>query len=662
MHRPLTEDEIRIMSEAGCEADDWTNVTVADGFDPERVRRTIFSGGIRLGRFTGNVTLPGGMVRQTGIYDAVLHQVEVGDEVLISKIDQYIANYIIEDRAVIYEVNSLIVSGESSFGNGVLAAVINEGGGREVMIIDHLSSHLAYMSAAYRFRPVLIDKLMKMKEDYCTSVRSCSGVIGNSARLLGCGPMKDVRIGAYARIEGAAKLENGTVNSCREDPASVGFGVVAENFIIAEGSKVTNGVILDHCYIGQSCELSKQYSAENSVFFANCAGFHGEACSIFAGPFTVTHHKSTLLIAALVSFLNAGSGSNQSNHMYKLGPNHQGIIERGSKTASDSYMLFPMHVGAFSVVMGRHYNNSDTSELPFSYLIEHDGESLLIPGVNLRSVGTVRDSRKWPRRDKRTCPSIDDKIIYHLLTPYTVQHIMRGQQKLKEIRDQAGHSSVKYFYNGVQITKSALEKGLVFYGLAVSRYLGNIVVNRLRECPMESPQQVLNSLRPVGTEGRGSWIDVSGLLVPQEVFERLLVDIEEGAVSSISQIDERIDQMYRSFPEYELSWVMARICEEQGKLLSELCIEDLILLIERWIGAVTELDLLRKADAQKEFAQSAKVGYAINGDIADRNEEYEILHGTSEDNDFIKDLQARLEAKQNTAGLLIRELRRISEG
>ena len=75
---------------------------------------------------------------------------------------------------------------------------------------------------------------------------------------------------------------------------------------------------------------------------------NGEACAIFAGPFTVSMHKSSLLIAGMYSFLNAGSGSNQSNHMYKLGPIHQGIVERGSKTTSDSYILWPARVGAFS--------------------------------------------------------------------------------------------------------------------------------------------------------------------------------------------------------------------------------------------------------------------------------------------------------------------------
>ena len=105
-------------------------------------------------------------------------------------------------------------------------------------------------------------------------------------------------------------------------------------------------------------------------------------------------HKSSLLIAGMFSFLNAGSGSNQSNHMYKLGPIHQGVVERGSKTTSDSYILWPAKVGAFSLIMGRHVNHPDTSGMPFSYLIEHGNRSYLVPGANLKSVGTIRDAQK----------------------------------------------------------------------------------------------------------------------------------------------------------------------------------------------------------------------------------------------------------------------------
>ena len=70
-------------------------------------------------------------------------------------------------------------------------------------------------------------------------------------------------------------------------------------------------------------------------------------------------------------------------------------------------VLWPAKVGAFSLVMGRHDSHQDTSNLPFSYLIEQQSTTMIMPGANLRSVGTQRDARKWPKRDARKDP---DKI------------------------------------------------------------------------------------------------------------------------------------------------------------------------------------------------------------------------------------------------------------
>ncbi len=233
-----------------------------------------------------------------------------------------------------------------------------------------------------------------------------------------------------------------------------------EHFIVCSGSIVTESTLIDKCFIGQGCVLGKHYSAENSLFFANCAGYHGEACSIFAGPYTVTHHKSTLLIAGIFSFMNAGSGSNQSNHMYKLGPIHQGIMERGSKTTSDSYLLWPARIGPFTLVMGRHYKNMDTSSLPFSYLIESNDESILVPGINLRSVGTIRDAQKWPKRDRRKDPVKIDQVNFNLLSPYTIRKMFEGRDLLRKIKSVAGEVSGSYTYNNMMIKGPSLERGI----------------------------------------------------------------------------------------------------------------------------------------------------------------------------------------------------------
>ena len=440
-YRKLNEEEIRQLIAHSCTADDWANIEVAQDFKTDYVYYTRFSGQVRLGVFEHEFTLAGGMKKHAGLYQTTLHNVTVGNHCCIENVKNYIANYEIGDYTFIENVDIILVDGRSKFGNGVEVAVLNETGGREVMMHDRLSAHQAYIMALYRHRPVLIERMKDIFEKYAEENASEVGYIGSHVTIVDSGYIKNVKVGDYCKIEGAGRLKNGSLNSNGEAPIHIGYGVVCDDFIISSGSSVEDGTTLTRCFIGQACHLGHNYSASDSLFFSNCQEENGEACAIFAGPFTVTHHKSTLLIAGMFSFMNAGSGSNQSNHMYKLGPIHQGALERGAKTTSDSYILWPAKVGAFSLVMGRHVNNADTSNLPFSYLIEQQNTTYLVPGVNLRSVGTIRDAQKWPKRDKRKDPNRLDQINYNLLSPYTIQKMMKGRDILKDLRRVSGETS-----------------------------------------------------------------------------------------------------------------------------------------------------------------------------------------------------------------------------
>jgi len=660
--RQLRPEERDHMTGQGCGCDDWSNVRVAEGFDCEKVRSTYFSGQVRLGVFEKKVSFAGGVEKSAGISNARIHNCTIGDNVFINQVTNYIANYVIEDEAVIDNIDLLVVDGASCFGNGVEAAVVNEAGGREVPIYDHLSSHLAYLMVFYRHRSEVVKKLKGMISEYCDSVRSSVGLIGKGSRLINCRTIKNVKVGANCTIEGIDRLENGSINSSQEQSVYIGPGVIAEDFICCGGSKVTNGTIINKCFVGQSSELAKQYSAENSVFFANCGGFHGEACSIFAGPYTVTHHKSTLLISGLFSFLNAGSGSNQSNHMYKLGPVHQGVVERGSKTTSDSYILWPAKVGAFTVVMGRHYRNSDTSNLPFSYLIEHEDESILVPGVNLRSVGTIRDARKWPKRDKRSGDQNLDFINFKLLSPYTVQKMLNGCKLLEDLKKTSGKTSDYFTYHSVKIKNSSLSKGIKLYHLAITKFLGNCLIKRLEGQEFKNVGELRAALLPESGTGRGQWVDLAGLFAPETIVENLLDDIENNSISTLEGVQETFKSMHETYRTYEWAWAAGVIEEQFGKAVEDMTAEDIIEIVKKWKSAVTELDHLLYDDARKEFSATAQTGYGIDGQEEIKHADFEAVRGRFEENSFVAEIKAHMVAKADLGDELIGRMERLIRG
>lgn len=600
-YRKLKASEISLLKSQMCSATDWDLIEVASDFTAENIRYVRFSGNIRLGSFRKVFDLPGGMKKHSGIYYATLHDVTVGDDCCIENVKNYIANYNIGKGTFIENVDIILTDCQSSFGNGVEVSVLNETGGQEVIIYDSLSAQTACIMAMYRHRPEMISRLKSMIKTYVASVTSSVGHIGEDVVIADAGYIKNVRIGDCCKVEGASRLKNGSINGNRRAPVHIGVGVVGDDFIISSGSSVEDGVTFSRCFIGQACHLGRNYSATDSLFFSNCRGENGEACSIFAGPFTVTHHKSTLLIAGMFSFMNAGSGSNQSNHMYKLGPIHQGILERGAKTASDSYILWPARIGAFSLVMGRHVSHQDTSDLPFSYLIEQLSTTYIMPGANLKSVGTIRDAKKWPMRDGRKDPERLDCVNCNLLSPYTIQKMLNGVNILKELRRVSGEMSETYAYQSGRIKRSSLEKGLQYYGYAIDKFLGNSLITRIMNSDFFSVGQLRHALVPDTEYGDGDWIDLSGMIAPKKAVDDVLDAIETGQITDVKVLGKLFADLHSNYYNYEWKWAYNVIQEYYGVSLESVTVEKLSELIVRWRASVIALDNLIYEDARKEF-------------------------------------------------------------
>ena len=644
-YRPLTEAEIAALKDHANSADDWAQVWVKEDFVPKYILNTHFSGWVRLGLFEKTFDLPGGISKHSGLYYTYLHNVEVGDNCCIEHVNNYIANYTIGEETFISNVDTILVQGETTFGNGVEVSVLNETGGREVLSYDQLSAHEAYFMAMYRHRPELIQRLRQLIMSYIDGLRSSHGTIGAHAHITDVGNITNVKIGDYAEIVGTRRLYNGSVNSVREAPVRLGYSVICTDFIISSGSRVESGTALSRCFVGQACTLAHGYSASDSLFFSNCHGENGEACAIFAGPFTVTHHKSTLLIASQFSFMNAGSGSNQSNHMYKLGPIHQGIMERGAKTSSDSYILWPARIGAFSLVMGRHTTHPDLANLPFSYLIESCDKTFLIPGVNLKSVGTIRDAQKWPRRDARTDPHRLDQINYNLLSPYTIQKMINGRQILEQLQWVAGMTSEIYSYQSAKIKASSLRKGIHYYDLAIHKFLGNSLIKRLEGLACTSIDAVRSALRPTTTIGLGDWVDLSGLIAPKAEVLRLVEAIESGAIHEVGEIHETLTDLHRHYYEYEWTWAYDKIKTYYGLDLEGATASEIAQLVERWRSSVVELDREVYADAKKEFSLSAMTGFGADGDEVQQARDFEQVRGAFDSNPYVSSILKHIEDK-----------------
>ncbi len=635
MYRSLTQEEIHALVSQGCSAADWSAVTVGEGFSPARIRNVEFSGEVRLGRLEGTFVRPGGVVRHSAISDVTLHNVSIGNDVYISRVANYIANYDIDDKAYIENVDSLVGTLDSTFGIGTEVSVLNETGGREVPVYERLSAQTAYLIAMYRNRREMVERLITMIKVHAASLFGKRGRVGREAQLVNAGAITNVNIGDYATVKGATRLTDGTISGSKSDPVRMGRDVIAEGFVLAAGSCVDDGAVIHHCFIGQATRLTHLFSAHDSLFF-NCACENGEAAAIFGGPYTVTMHKSSLLIAGMFSFLNAGSGSNQSNHMYKLGPIHQGVVERGSKTTSDSYILWPAKIGAFSLVMGRHVNHPDTSRLPFSYLIENRNESFLVPGVNLRSVGTIRDAQKWPKRDRRRTSDRLDCINFNLLSPYTAGKMMSGIKLLDELERTAGLTAERFAFQTMTIEARALRKGRDLYRLALDKFMGNSVINRLGKDSIADEAALSALLAPTHPAGAGPWVDVCGLFAPKREVDAICDRIASGELTSLDELEQCWRRLHADYYDMEWTWVAENMESWYGKPVDALTADDIRAIIDRWITSVTTLNGMLLEDARKEYSLKSRTGFGIDDPVEDADDDFTSVRGLFDSDPFVE--------------------------
>ena len=92
-YRKLTEEEIRILEERSCWAEEWANIHVAAGFKPNYMHRVMLYGEVYIGAFDDTIEVSRDFFKHSGINNATLRNVTIGDNSLVENIGNYINNY-----------------------------------------------------------------------------------------------------------------------------------------------------------------------------------------------------------------------------------------------------------------------------------------------------------------------------------------------------------------------------------------------------------------------------------------------------------------------------------------------------------------------------------------------------------------------------------------
>ena len=555
-YRNLTLDERQALESRGCHAEDWDNVAVAHDFSVEQLRNVRLEGEIRIGS---------------------------GSHISYSTL----RNYTIGNNCHIDTVLRMECRHSSLFGNGVMVAAVNENGGRSIPIYNELTSQIAYLMAMMRNKVAMSEELQRKAMAEAEKMRSTIGSVGDNVTILGVRFIREVNIGEGVSIEGASHIENGTILEC----CKIGVDVRAKDFIADSHSIIESGACIERCFVGEKSHLANGFTAADSLFFANCHCENGEAAAIYAGPFTVSHHKSSLLIAGIFSFFNAGSGTNQSNHLFKSGAVHQAVHLRGSKFGSNAYVMSPAIEGPYTVILGRHKRHHDTQDMPYSYLIEEDGYSSLVPAIALTSYGTVRDTEKWKTRDKRVYKH--DNIHFEEYNPYLTGKMLRGVDILTRLHEDDPEAKT-YNYNRTIIKVAMLHRGIKLYNGAIAASLGAMLSR--------------GDFSRASAESCGEWVDIGGQYLPFEMLERI-IEHTTNPSTTIADVRKMFDDAMLCYDDMAAAYACNLLANILGHTPSSEEIEETIATSQKIMERMREKT---EADRERDTGSGMMIGYGYD--------------------------------------------------
>jgi acetyltransferase-like isoleucine patch superfamily enzyme len=601
--RPPTPALIEALESRGCSARDWKEVLLHPQCDPECFRDALFEGPVTVGRMDARARLsfPGLPSRSPGLFRVRLAHVHLGDDVRLEAIGETVRHVRIGDGSMVLRTEELSCDLQSSFGVGDAVAVLNENGGRRCLLHDGLSLQWAWLQAFCKHDPALQTALAKSTSRRAQALRGQPSVIGNDVLIRACGILRNLRVGNGARIVGAPHLEDGWLHA----QTKIDGPATAKHFIMAPRASLEGASRLEHAFLGEGSEVGKGAIVEHSLFFANTQFHAGEAASAWAGPHAISHHKATLLLAGAFQFFNAGSATNFSNHHYRLGPVHQGILDRGCKTGSGSLLLFPARVGAFSTIVGRHGRPFSSEDFPFSLLVGKEERTLLYPGLLCFSAGQSRDEMKWPKRDLRG-PHSSDHYSATRLSPLTASRSLRGLERLR-LAMVPGNTSEMAELAGLRVPRKHLATGVEQYETLLKFYVFQGVLRRAASAGEPLPWPLFPA-KPGALE---EWVDWAGIPCPRRELDRVIGEVRRGRLREPAEVARRAARVLASQGALEWGWIRRAapaILDPESLGSPERFKSDM----RKTLSDAFDRILI---DGAKEFQPSARIGYGLGGKV-----------------------------------------------
>jgi len=663
-YRRLTAQDIEALIRNRNTSDDWDKIFVSREFNPELVRNCKFHGLVRIGKLEPfylefhNLRMP------VGIYNSTIISSDIGNNVCIDNVT-YLSHYIIGNEVMIANVNELACTDHAKFGNGIIKdgedekvrvwmELCNEAGGRSVIPFNGMLAGDAWLWSKYRDDKALLDKFKEFTEKRFDKQRGYYGKVGDRTVIKNCKIIKDVWVGTDAYFKGANKLKNITVNSDEKRTSQIGEGCEMVNGIVGYGCRIFYGVkavrfiMSSHSQLKYGARLINSYLGNNSTI--SCC----EVLNSLIFPSHEQHHNNSFLCAAVVmGQSNMAAGATIGSNHNSRAADGEIIAGRGFWPGLCVSLKHNSKFASFTIIAKGDFPAELNIPVPFSLLsndVSHD-KLVVMPGYWLmyNMYALARNAWKYVDRDRRTVKK--QLIEYDYLAPDTINELFDSLKILGKLKlSPTGVAEVDGWENSSRKTEVHKVPQAIALFKELIRYYGTMEI--LKHIQKNKPAG-FNALKKSLSAKiqRSEWLNIGGQLIQKTEVEKLKRNIKSGKTKDW-------EELHTFYKEQALAYDTDKLNHGYTSLL-----EILDITPKQFTPALLK-QLLNQALATKEWmckgiydSRAKDYNSPYRKMVYDTKEEMNKVMGRLEDNSFIQEQLAGLEAMKKQVKAAIRKIK-----
>lgn len=597
--RKLTSDEIKILeSNLNRSDDNWENFYVSDEFNPHNISNSHFSGTVILGTLRNSKLHYHDLELQTGIINAYVEDCIIGSDVVIKNV-RHLVNYFINDRVILFNIQEMMCTKHSKFGNGVLKEgekenvrvwieIGNENGGRAVLPFEDMLPSDAFIWSRYKDDTELQKKFIEMTERNNSKTLDTIGFVDSDSVIKNTTLIKDAKFGKCCYIKGAFKLKNITVCSSEDEPSQIGEGVEMVNGILGYGCNIFYQAVAVRFVIGRNCKLKYGVRLLNSILGDNSTVSCCEILNNLIFPFHEQHHNTSFLIAStLQGQSNIAAGAMIGSNHNSRSPDGEIFAGRGFWPGLCSDFKHNSKFASFTLVAKGSYQQELNITYPFSLVSTNntDNSIRILPAYwfMFNMFAIARNNGKFKKRDKRKIKK--QYIELDPLAPDTIQEMLIAMDRLVSLTGRWLRANDEWFKHRkenlydlakeylLQNPQSNIEledpKCMKRYGAIIvkpaqgyreyRKIMEYFSIKTLVEyCNIHNIEKLdINVMKAIETYNLyTSWVNVGGQVIPEAKLQELFTLIKKGSVKSWDEVHDYYNKCQEKYLEYKSSYAV----------------------------------------------------------------------------------------------------------